>query len=129
MNRRTFSTQAIPAKSENIPQCQFRNEDGSKLPSYEAMVTPVESFQDSSGLRVAQTVVRDNEGNRWVRLQNFHNEDMVTYKNSRVEILETIEVEHQTISVQTESTEDAKDKNANWRSTSELMAGTCFLQN
>ena len=49
-------------------------------------------------------LVKDNEGILWVRLLNFHNEDIFTYKNSRVGILETIGFEHQTFSIQTKST-------------------------
>ena len=37
------------------------------------MVPTVESFQDSSGLLVAQTVVRVNDGLFWVRFEKTHN--------------------------------------------------------
>ena len=68
------------------------------------MVTPNESFQNSCGLWVAQTVVRDNENVCWVQFTSNHHEDSVTYKISQVRLFETIESEHQVFSVQTEPT-------------------------
>ena len=78
------------------------------------MVTPVESFQDSNGLWVVQTLNRDKDGALWVRLLVIHEEGIVTYKNSLVGTLETMPFEHQTFSVQMDLPTDAKKEKFNF---------------
>ena len=63
-----ISIQAVLTRSERFLKCNSRNADGSKIYSYEETVTPVESFQNSSGLWIAQTLVTDNGGIFWVGL-------------------------------------------------------------
>ena len=75
-------TQAVPPRSKMLLQYELRNKDCWKVHSYEESVTPVESFEDPSGLRVVLTLVSDNEGFCWVRLLNIYNEDNVTYKTT-----------------------------------------------
>ena len=72
------------------------------------MVTPIEVFHDVSGLCVAKTLIRDNDGNCWVRLLNVHIEDFVTYKICRVGILEAFKFELRDFSVQINLAADAK---------------------
>ena len=74
------------------------------------MVTPVESFQGSSVLWIAQTKNRDNQETCWVRIFNKKIEDFVIHRNFRVGVLETIEFEHLSFSVQTETTGNAEKK-------------------
>ena len=57
----SVSTHAVLTRNENLLQYDFRNEDNSKINSYEWAVTPIDLFQGSSELWVAQTVLRDNE--------------------------------------------------------------------
>ena len=103
-----IATQTVPARCETLLQGQLRNDDNSKTHGYEDMTALAQSLQDSSEFRVAQTVVRDIEENCWVRLLILHNGDIVTYKSSRVRILESFEFEHRTFSVKTEPTENDK---------------------
>ena len=123
------SIQIVPARSEKLLQCELKNEDRSKIYSLLAMVTPVEFFHDSSGLWVAETLVRDKDGICWVLSLRVHIEVIVTCKGSRVRILETNGSEHQKFSVRTKPTENAKkEKKSDSRSTSEMIASTCFYQ-
>ena len=69
-------------------------------------MTPVESLQEASRSWEAQILHGDNEEICWVRFENIHNEDSITYKNCLTGSLQTIEFEHQTFSVQTESTKN-----------------------
>ena len=68
------STQAVPARSENLLKT---NEDLSKIHSYEEKLTPVDFYQTSSGSWVAQTLVIENETNFWGRILNIPYEDIV----------------------------------------------------
>ena len=94
------STQIIPSRSEKLLQCEVRDEQGTRVKSFQGLVNPIESYQEATGLWVAQTLVKDSEGHCWVRLLNIHDEDIVTYKNSRVGNLEETELEQQVFSHQ-----------------------------
>ena len=94
------STQTIPSRSEKLLQCEVRDEQGTRVKSFQGLANPIESYQTATGLWVAQTLVKDNEGYCWIRLLNIHDEDIVTYKNSRVGNLEETELEQQVFSLQ-----------------------------
>ena len=78
------STRTRPSRSEKLLQCELRDDQGTRVKSFQGIVNPIESYQTATGLWVAQTLVKDNERICWVRLSNIHDEDTVTYKNSRV---------------------------------------------
>ena len=94
------STQTIPSRSEKLLQCEVRDEQGTRVKNFQGLVNPIESYQTATWLCVAQTLVKDNEGICWVRHLNIHDEDFVTYKNSRVGNLEETELEQQVFSLQ-----------------------------
>ena len=94
------STQTIPTRSEKLLQCDVRDEQRTHVKSFQGLVNPKESYQTASGLWVAQTLVKDNEGICWVRILNIHDEDIVAYKNSQVGNLEETELEQQVFSLQ-----------------------------
>ena len=57
-------TQIIPSRSEKLIQCEVR-----------------EAYQEATGLWVAQSLLKDSEGIRWVQFLNIQDEDIpVTWK-------------------------------------------------
>ena len=77
------STQSIPSISQKLPQCEVRDEQGKRVKSFQGLVNPIESYQEATGLWVAQSLVKNSEGICWVQLLKIHDEDIVMYKSSR----------------------------------------------
>ena len=40
------STQIIPSRSKNLLQCEVRDEQGTRVKSFQAFVNPIESYQE-----------------------------------------------------------------------------------
>ena len=76
--------------------------------SSERMVTGFESFQNSIGLWVGKTLVRNNERIRSARIKIIQNDYFVLYKNTPDGIPETIELKHQTFPLQREPRKNAE---------------------
>ena len=102
------SNQAIPARTETLVQCELRYEDGSKATKLEGIVNPLETFQEATGLWVAHALVNDDNRTCWVGLLNIHNEDIVTYRDTRVDTLETLELDEQSLKLQRQTEEKTK---------------------
>ena len=102
------SNQAIPARNETQVQCELRYEDGSKATKLEGLVNPLETFQEATGLWVAQALVNNDNGTCWVTLLNIHNEVIVTYRNTRVGTLETLELHELALKLQRQTEEKTK---------------------
>ena len=102
------SNQAIPARTETLVQCELNYEDGSKATKLEGIVNPLETFQEATGLWVAHALVNDDNGTCWVRLLNIHNEDIVTYRDTRVGTLETLELNEHSLKLQRQTEEKTK---------------------
>ena len=102
------SNQAIPARTETLVQCELRYEDDSKATKLEGIVNPLETFQEATGLWVAHALVNDDNGTSWVRLLKIHNEDIVTYRDTRVGTLETSELDEHSLKLQRQTEEKTK---------------------
>ena len=89
-------------------QCELRYEDGSKASKIEGIVNPLETFQEATGLWVAHDLVNDDNGTCWVRLLNIHNEDNVTYRDTRVGTLETLELDEHSLKLQRQTEKKTK---------------------
>ena len=64
----------------------MRKEDGPQ-----GIVTPIESFQEAMELWVAQALVRVNDGTSWVRHFNITKDEIMTYRNSRLAMLDPLD--------------------------------------
>ena len=52
--------------------------------------------------------MNDDNGTCWVRLLNIHNEDIVTYRDTRVGTLETLELDEHSLKLQRQTEEKTK---------------------
>ena len=85
------ATQHKPVMTETLVKCEMRKEDGLQVLSFQGTVTPIVSFQEATGIWVAQSLVQDNDRISWVRLLNITKDEIMTYQNSRVAMLDPLD--------------------------------------
>ena len=109
------SNQAIPARTETLVQCELIYEDGSKATKLERIINPLENFQEAAGLWVAHALVNDHNRTCWVRLLNIHNEDIVTYRYTRVGTPETLELDEHSLKLKRQTEDKTKREDFSFR--------------
>ena len=78
--------------------------------SCKGTVTPFESFKEATVLWVAQVLIQDNGRTCWVRLFKITEDEIMTYQNSRVAMLEPLDTGELPLHLkQIEETADVED--------------------